>query len=169
MVEIGVATENQILDCMFAIRESHKALVEKEQFSARQILPSFPQLAEEQNEGTLFCAMQGRMVLGTITLIQQHIDYDEPLCDKWEDKTRPSLMIKRVAVHPSWQHKEVGSQMVEFAEHYGRDAGLTSIKIEIPEGFKVLEDFYQACGFSHRGTYTLTRSPYHVTLLEKSI
>jgi GNAT superfamily N-acetyltransferase len=169
MVEIGVAGENQILDCMFVIRESHKALVEKEQFSARQIIPSFPQLAEEQKEGTLFCAMLGKMVLGTITLTQQNIQYDGALSDKWEEKGTPFLMIKRVAVHPSWQHKKVGSQLVEFAENYARDAGFSSIKIEIPEGFKVLEDFYQACVFLNRGTYTLTRSPYHVTILEKSI
>lgn len=169
MMEIGIAKENQILDCMFTIRESHKALVEEERFSARQILPSFPQLGEEQKAGTLFCATQGIMVLGTISLIQHNSEYDESLFDKWEEQGTPFLIIKRIAVHPSWQRKQVGSQLVTFAEAYGREAGLTSIKIEIPEGFKVLEEFYLACGFSNRGTFTLPRSPYHVTLLEKTM
>jgi GNAT superfamily N-acetyltransferase len=168
-MEIRKATENQILDCMFTIRESHKALIEKEQFSARQILPSFLQLGREQKEEALFYVAQGSIVVGTMTLISQTIDYYKNSSVNWNDRSSPFLMIKRVAVHPAWQRKGFGSELLAFAESYGRGAGYKSIKIEIPEGFKVLEDFYQACGFTNRGTHTLARSPYHVTLLEKKI
>jgi len=169
MVEIKKATEYQVLDCMFTIRESHKALIEKEQFSARQILPSFLQLAQEQQEDSLFYAVKGSIVVGTMTLISQTINDFKNVSINWNDKISPFLMIKRVAVHPAWQRKGIGRELIAYAELYAQQTGYKTIKIEIPEGFKLLEDFYQVNGFSNRGTYTIERSPYHITVLEKKV
>lgn len=151
---------------MFVIREAHKALVVNEQFSARQVLPSFPQLAEEQTAGNLYYASKSGVVVGTITCEkpEQDIFAGEPI--EWKSDG-PFVMIKRIAIYPLYQKHGIGKALISYAEGKARETGCKSIRIEIPDGFEVLRKFYEAIGFECRGTEHVKRPPFHICCFEK--
>jgi len=62
------------------------------------------------------------------------------------------LHIWEISVHANVQGQGIGRQLMEVAQHYGRDAGLTALTLTTFRELKFNEQFYARLGFQTLGT-----------------
>ncbi len=100
----------------------------------------------------LYVAQSDRTVVGTFTLL---------IMDNLGHLGTPSGVIEDVAVHPQWQGKGIGTEMMQFALEICRDSGC--YKVALSSNLKRVNAhrFYKSVGFEHHGysfIVDLTRS-----------
>ena len=84
------------------------------------------------NDGLFFLAVSGDVVVGSIMA-----GYDGHR--GW---------IYTLAVHRKYRHKGVGSKMLRHAENRLAELGCMKINLQINDGNELVEEFYQANGYS---------------------
>lgn len=70
----------------------------------------------------------------------------------------PSGIVEDVVVHPSWQGKGVGKQMMEFAMKCCRERGCYKLVLSSNLKREVAHRFYESLGFKKHG-YSFTIEP----------
>jgi GNAT superfamily N-acetyltransferase len=91
---------------------------------------------------TLYVALSGSELLGTFALL---------IMDNLAHQGAPSGIIEDFVVHPSWQRKGIGSQMMAFAMQRCREAGCYKLVLSSSELREQAHHFYSSLGFKHYG------------------
>jgi GNAT superfamily N-acetyltransferase len=100
----------------------------------------------------LYVAQSDSIAVGTFTLL---------IMDNLGHMGTPSGVIEDVVVHPQWQGKGIGTQMMQFAFEICRDSGCYKVALSSNIKRKNAHRFYESLGFEHHGysfLVDLTRS-----------
>jgi ribosomal protein S18 acetylase RimI-like enzyme len=112
------------------------------------------------NKGNLFGIMAGEKVVGAVVLDTNESKKYQDL--KWEDGKGRPLIIHRLGVHPLYQGKGYGKQLLQFAENYAQLNEYTSIRLDVfsfnPGALKM----YERAGYQERGEirFPFRSAPY---------
>lgn len=90
----------------------------------------------------LYVAQSGITVIGTFALL---------IMDNLGHSGAPSGIIEDVAVHPKWQRKGVGRQMMQFAVGICRDRSCYKVSLSSNLKREEAHIFYEAVGFKRHG------------------
>jgi GNAT superfamily N-acetyltransferase len=105
---------------------------------ARQILMRFSAYPSY----SIYLALQADQVVGFFELL---------IMDNLAHHGRPSAVIEDVVVHPEWQGKGVGAQMLQFALEVCRAAGCYKLNLSSKTTRSGAHQFYRNLGFEQYG------------------
>ncbi|KPL03092.1 MAG: acetyltransferase [candidate division Zixibacteria bacterium SM1_73] len=90
----------------------------------------------------IFVAKAKGEILGTFALL---------IMDNLAHMGAPSGIVEEVAVHPNWQGKEIGKQMMEFAMNRCRKMGCYKLALSSNLKREAAHRFYESLGFQKHG------------------
>ena len=80
-----------------------------------------------------------------------------------------AVKLSRLGVHPEWKGQGIGSELVEFAAAWVREAGYATIWLTTPEAHPYLPEFYCERGYERTGDYPLEYRDYDEIIMKKEI
>ncbi len=114
--------------------------------------------------GTCFVALQGRRIVGTVTL-----ERPDPASDcAWYRRPR-TASAHQFAVEPGVQHHGFGTQLLDAAEQWAVAQGCNEIALDTPRRARHLVDWYRAHGFSPVDDVRHAGKSYRSVVLRKAI
>jgi ribosomal protein S18 acetylase RimI-like enzyme len=79
------------------------------------------------------------------------------------------IYIDKIAVHPNWQHKGIGKQILTFAEEHAYNKGYNLIMVRFPKNNNSALNFFQSAGFCVSHFSSEDNSDKDFILLEKKL
>ncbi|EKN67600.1 GCN5-like N-acetyltransferase [Neobacillus bataviensis LMG 21833] len=110
--------------------------------------------------GHLFGLLVDKKIIGAVVVDTNESKKYQEL--KWEDEVGKSLLIHRLAVHPDYQGKGYGKQLLQFAEDYARGNGFSSIRLDVFSLNTGAVKMYERAGYQERGMirFPFRAAPY---------
>jgi ribosomal protein S18 acetylase RimI-like enzyme len=127
-MEIKRATFSDIDDVLNLVHACIKDMNEHGMDQWNDIYPKDYIFGSDIEKGTLFTVKNEETIVGIIVLSREQDKEYEAI--HWSDGTGKFILVHRLAVHPKWQRQGIATQLMDFAEAYGRDNGFTSIRID---------------------------------------
>ena len=93
--------------------------------------------------GTCFVALQGRRIVGTVTLERPDPAHE---C-AWYRQPR-TASVHQLGVEPDEQHHGCGTQLLRVAERWAAAQGCNELALDTPKRARHLVDWYRAHGFT---------------------
>lgn len=97
----------------------------------------------------IYVAKADDKIIGTFALL---------ITDNLAHLGAPSGIVEDLVVHPSWQRKGVGKQIMEFARKRCREMGCYKLALSSNLKRKAAHRFYESLGFQKHG-YSFTIEP----------
>lgn len=128
------------------------------------LYPTYDILLSDINEGNLWVLKSGNSCLGIIVLneVQSPQYYDVP----WVYQ-EPALVVHRLAVDPEVQGGGIASQLMDFAESYGRAHAYSTIRLDTFQKKPRAVSLYRKRGYREAGTVQFRKGDFYV--FEKSL
>lgn len=113
------------------------------------IYPVRDTAAEGVKDEALFVIRDSGKIAGTIIL--RHKQEPAYLSADWHVKLADSeiLVVYTFAVHPMYLKKGIGKKLLDFAEEYGRNAGVKAIRLDVYEKNAPAINLYKKCGYQY--------------------
>ncbi|MFJ7726774.1 GNAT family N-acetyltransferase [Neobacillus sp. NPDC097160] len=110
--------------------------------------------------GNLFGLSTDKKIIGAVAVDTNESKKYREL--KWEDEDGKPLMIHRLAVHPDYQGKGYGKQLLQFAEDYSLRNGYSSIRLDVFSLNSGAVKMYERAGYQERGMirFPFRTAPY---------
>jgi ribosomal protein S18 acetylase RimI-like enzyme len=117
-------------------------------------------ISADIKKGTVYGIVEHGTVIGAVAVDTGH--QEKTSGPAWQDKVGKPGYIHRLAVLPGQQGKGFGSTLLRFAETWIRDAGGTSIRLEVYAGNPGALSMYQRAGYEPVGQtrYPFRKLPY---------
>ncbi|WP_254769117.1 GNAT family N-acetyltransferase [Salinilacihabitans rarus] len=80
-----------------------------------------------------------------------------------------TVKLSRLGVHEEWKSQGIGSELMDFAEEWARDAGYAIVWLTTPEDHPHLPGFYRDRGYETTGHYPLEYRDYDEITMEKHV
>ena len=112
------------------------------------VYPDRSTVADDVAGGRLFVLTAGPVCQGIVTLDPRGEPKYAPL--PW-NTAEPALVIHRLCVDPDTQHRGLGQQLMDFAEHYAADQGYASLRLDAYSGNAEAMSFYRRRGYREVG------------------
>jgi GNAT superfamily N-acetyltransferase len=130
----------------------------------RQWLLPYPksELVKDIARGEVYLAWIGNEPAGTMTLQPS----DEVI---WGEASDDALYIHRLAVRRKFAGREVGWQLLSWAEEAAASAGKCFLRLDCWGGNRRLCEYYRETGFESRGERWIEASFCRVHLFEKAV
>ncbi|MFK9093479.1 GNAT family N-acetyltransferase [Bacillus salipaludis] len=111
-------------------------------------------------KGHLFGLSTDKKIIGAVAVDTNESKKYREL--KWEDEDGKPLMIHRLAVHPDYQGKGYGKQLLQFAEDYSLRNGFSSIRLDVFSLNSGAVKMYEQAGYQERGMirFPFRSAPY---------
>ncbi len=90
--------------------------------------PQPEMFASDIENGSLFATKEEDRIVGIIVLTENQ--EDEYNAIDWKDRSGKFIIVHRLAVHPKWQRKGIGSRLMDFAEDFAKKNGYSSIRLD---------------------------------------
>jgi len=115
-------------------------------FQWNEHYPNKEAFVTDQERGELFVLLKDKKVIGSITVSTlKDPEYDDI---DWLTEDSNQLYIHRLAVDPSFQHQGNAKSLMDFAEDFGRQHGIISIRLDTFSGNPRNQRFYEARGYT---------------------
>ena len=110
--------------------------------------------------GHLFGLSADKKVIGAVVVDTYESKKYRKL--KWEDEEGRPVLIHRLAVHPDYQGKGYGKQLLQFAEDYAVKNGFSSIRLDVFSLNSGAVKMYERAGYQERGKirFPFRAAPY---------
>ncbi len=113
-----------------------------------EMYPKDETFASDIEKGTMFAVKNEEAIVGIIVLSEEQDPEYEAI--QWTDGTGKFILVHRLAVHPKWQRQGIATQLLDFAEAYGRDNGFTSIRIDTYSQNPRTLNFFEKRGYERK-------------------
>ena len=114
--------------------------------------------------GTCFVALQGRRIVGTLT-----VERPDPAHElAWYRRPR-TASAHQFGVEPGAQHRGLGTQLLDEAERWAGTQGYTELALDTPRRARHLVDWYRAHGFTPVDDVRHAGKTYRSVVLGKPI
>jgi GNAT superfamily N-acetyltransferase len=129
--------------------------------------PSFAIIEDDAKTRSLFKALVGDQLVGTVSLNDKQPDQYKPLV--WRAKAGNALVVRRLCVHPEWRKQRVGASLLKFAEDYARQQKLASVRLDAYTGNPRAVSLYNTNGYHCVGQAEFRNRPLPFDCFEKVI
>lgn len=106
-------------------------------------------------QGNLFVAKYMDRIIGTIILNHEPEEAYKEIEWGFESDYTDMLVIHTFLVHPEFMKQGIGKRLMDFAEQYGKDANIKSIRLDVHEGNFPAIQLYETCGYQLKGKVDL--------------
>lgn len=110
--------------------------------------------------GTVFGIRDGGRVIGAVVV--DRLQSSKYAGMSWSDAAGDPICIHRLAVHPEYQGRGLGKELLRFAEERARSSGGTSIRIDVFTLNEGALGMYRRAGFAEVGEicHPMRSAPY---------
>lgn len=165
-MDIIQAREQDIIEVLYLIKTSFE-FNNSNQHTWRPPTPDYHSLKNEVEKGMLYLIKNNSITIGTFTLTnilpENFMEID------WEIENNPNLIIKRIAIAPSWLTDETGDKLMEFIEKYATSHNYPSVKLNVISDNATMNHFYVNMGFSLRGDQVIQEKENPYNFYEKTL
>ncbi len=113
-----------------------------------EMYPKDEIFASDIEKGTMVAVKNEEAIVGIIVLSQEQDKEYEVI--QWTDGAGNYFLVHRLAVHPSWQRQGIATQLMDFAEAFGRKNGFTSIRIDTYSQNPRTLKFFEKLGYERK-------------------
>ena len=148
-MQVEKATADNILEVMYLLQHCIEDFNNNSVYQWNTSYPDYFKLLREVEENTLYIIKTKGVCIGTITISE----HQEPAFEQveWKNTNNKYLVIKRIAVFPTWQKKGIGRMLIEFAENFAKENGYKSIRLDVASSSAHLIKLYESIGFDQTG------------------
>ncbi|REE77721.1 ribosomal protein S18 acetylase RimI-like enzyme [Paenibacillus taihuensis] len=117
-------------------------------------------IEQDLKRGTVYGIRGGQRIIGAVVVDSQQSGKYARLI--WNDRTGKPSCIHRLAVHPDYQGQGIGKRLLQFAEEHAREAGSSSIRLDVFTGNPGAVGMYRRAGYVEVGTikFPMRKVPY---------
>jgi len=118
-------------------------------------------IGKDLKKGHLYAIFHKEICIGVVVVNQEQSSKYAGL--PWNDlKGRPAV-IHRLAVHPEWQGKGIGKQLLQHAEALAKSKGCTGIRLDAYSDNSNAIRMYERAGYTPIGQiqFPFRKHPYH--------
>ena len=166
-MQVEKATIDNVLEVMYLLQHCIEDFNKNSVYQWNTSYPDYYRLLREVEEGSLYMIKSKGVCVGTITFGEQQEDAFNEV--SWNNKDGKYLVIRRIAVFPTWQKKGVGRMLVEFAEKYAQDNGFKSVRLDVASNSKHMLKMYESIGYIETGEILYPKQKEPFICLEKVI
>lgn len=157
-MEITRAVCKDLIDIVYLVRETVKVMNAKGMYHWNSAYPGYELILKDIHEKSLFIVKNLGICIGMVTLQDKKIpEYEEV---PWQGKDDKVLYVYRLAVHPVWQNKGIGYQLIDYALIYAEKNGYNTVRLDVYSANSEELKIYQEKNFSEVGEILL---PYQKT------
>jgi GNAT superfamily N-acetyltransferase len=114
--------------------------------------------------GTCFVALQGRRLVGTVTL-----ERPDPASDcAWYRQSR-TASAHQLGVEPGAQRRGCGTALLQRAEQWAAEHGYAELALDTPRRARHLVDWYRVHGFEPMADFRHAGKRYRSVVLAKAV
>ena len=166
-MQVEKATSDNILEVMYLLQHCIEDFNNNSVYQWNTSYPDYFRLLREVEEKELYVIKNKGVCIGTITFSEHQESAFEQV--EWKNTQNKYIVIKRIAVFPTWQKKGIGRVMIEFAEKYAKENGYKSIRLDVATASKHLIKLYESIGFNQTGEILYPKQKETFTCLEKVV
>ena len=107
--------------------------------------PDKSSFVNDAENNDLYVDVENEEIIACISLCIKMDEVYMPIT--WKTKNQNNLYIHRLAVHPDFQKKGVGKNLMDFAENYAREKLYKSIRLDTFSNNKRNLKFYESRGY----------------------
>lgn len=150
---------------MMLVQEIVAQLNSMDNYQWNEHYPSVAIVRQDIIEGNLFVAITTNLSQKTITgiITIDTLWAEEYLQVGWQQTLETSFFVHRLGVSPAHQHRQIGRQLLLFADRWALDNHKTAIKLDTYEENTPAEKLFFRQGYQLRGTivYENYEGKYH--------
>lgn len=165
-MEIKLAVESDIIEVMYFFRECAKYNIKQGLFHWNYHHPSYQDILSDVINQELYFRRDRFICTGVIAMNTESSDKFAALA--WEDNNQP-LIVKYFAVHPHWYEKEVGDELLVFANKKALDEDFSSIHADAYHLDTVHMGMLEKSGFKEIGEYLKQPQMFPYKAYEKEL
>ena len=159
---IEKATPDDIREILDLVHECIRDMSEHGMDQWNEIYPKDEIFVSDIENATLFVVKNEETIVGIIVLSQEQDKEYEAI--PWRDGTGKFILVHRLAVLPSWQRQGIATQLMDFAEAFGRKNGFMSIRIDTYSHNPRTLSFFEKRGYERKNGeifFPETDKPYY--------
>ncbi len=132
-----------------------------------EIYPNLRVVEDDARAGSLFVVRQDDQCIAAVGLNDVQPDEYRPL--PWQCETGLALVIHRLCVHPDWQQRGAGRHLMDFAEAFAKEHGLSCIRLDAYTGNPRALALYEKRGYHRIGQAHFPRRELPFVCFEKIV
>ena len=105
-------------------------------------------ISKDLKEQHLFGVKEKGQVIAVITVDRNQSEKYQTVI--WEDDAEKAGCIHRLSVHPEYQGKGIGKQLLQFAEEQVRREGLQSVRLDVFSSNPSAISMYEKAGYQKK-------------------
>lgn len=166
-MNVQKATSDNVLEVMYLLQHCIEDFNKNSVYQWNVAYPDYNRLLTEVESNSLFIIKHKGVCIGTITLSPEQDSVFESI--NWKNNTDTFVVIKRIAVFPSWQKMGVGKKLVQFAEEYAKEHNYKSIRLDVASSSEALIKLYESIGYVYTGDIHYPKQKEPFKCLEKIV
>jgi len=150
-MEISPAKPSELIEILFLLKV---CILDMNAKGFRHWNSSFPNTELVVNDlkcGSIFLAKDKGVCKGMVTLNKQ--EPEEYKSVAFKAKSTKPLYLQNMVVHPTWQGKGIGNQMVDFAQDYARENGFDCIRLDVFKPGEIARQLYEKKSFKEVASF----------------
>ncbi|MGC9374097.1 MAG: GNAT family N-acetyltransferase [Bacteroidales bacterium] len=162
---IQKAISENLIEIMYLLRQCIEDFNKNNIYQWNISYPDTHRLIKEIENGSLYLMINKGVPVATITFDENQ---DEIFNDvAWKNNGGKFIVIHRIAVFPTWQHKGVGQKLIQFVEKFAQENNYKSVRLDVTVANQKLIELYERLGFSQTGEILYPKQKVPFTCLEK--
>lgn len=121
----------------------------------KDVYPTREDAEKGIKKGTLHVATLKDNIVGTIILNHEPEEAYQGVKWNFESDYSDVFVVHTFLVHPEYKQCGIGKQLMEFAEQYGKESNMRSIRLDVYEGNLPAIQLYKKCGYQYMGNADL--------------
>ena len=159
---IRKANETDLIDVKKITDACTQNLIDQNIFQWNKDYPNLATFKKDIDEGALHVYVDKGKIVGCIMFSEEK----DPLYNtiKWLTSDYQNLYIHRLAVHPRSQKQGFASKMMDFAENFGKQKEMKSIRLDTFSQNPINIKFYRERGYKKLGDVYFSKQsedPFH--------
>ncbi|WP_299394207.1 GNAT family N-acetyltransferase [uncultured Gelidibacter sp.] len=156
---IRKATSSDIENIISITKACAQNMVDKGIYQWNEYYPNAAAFAKDIHRNELYVLTKENKVIGTI-VISTYMDKEyHPI--HWLTPNNNNLYIHRLSVHPDFQGHGYAQKLMDFAEHYGKENGYASIRLDTFSQNDRNQKFYELRGYRRLGSIYFPKQSEH--------
>lgn len=113
------------------------------------IYPIREDAAESINDNSLFVARNDKDIIGSIILNHHPEENYNSVKWQYDGDYRDVLVVHTLVIHPAFTKLGIGRQLMGFANSFGLQNGIKSIRLDVYENNAPAIKLYESCGYQY--------------------
>ncbi len=148
---VTLAGEKDFLDVMFLLNRCTQEMNRRSMFHWNRFYPGPETISADIRNRNLYICHDLGIIQGMIVLNQDQAEEYNSI--DWKHGSGKILVVHRLAVHPVFQNRGIGKQLMEYAIERARVEGFGSLRLDVYSDQPAAGKLYRNMGFREAGSF----------------